>query len=248
MGKIIAIGGGENGRPGHPYETAPFDKEAIYLTGKNNPNFLFIGLANPYPDSYYDVMCRIYNGMYECSTDHLTEIDIRNPEIVEHKVGAADIIYIGGGNTLRLMNLLRIHKIYPLIRHAYNKGTVLCGISAGAICFCRYGNSSSRKFKNQEAKQIRVKGLDILPILFCPHFNRDSERQASLTKMMKTTYRVPAIALDNAAIEIVDGMYRIIKIDHGAVAEKHFWKNDKYIVKQLSGDKFEPESELFEKK
>lgn len=45
MGKIVAIGGGENGHHNTKYETAPFDKEIIRLTGKQNPNFLFIGLV-----------------------------------------------------------------------------------------------------------------------------------------------------------------------------------------------------------
>ena len=46
MKKIVAIGGGENGRKisdgvFKPYETEPMDKEIISLTGKENPNFYF---------------------------------------------------------------------------------------------------------------------------------------------------------------------------------------------------------------
>ncbi|MDD7132061.1 MAG: hypothetical protein PUH84_02965 [Firmicutes bacterium] len=45
--KIVAIGGGENGRylgngKYREYETEPMDKEIIRLTGKENPNYLFI--------------------------------------------------------------------------------------------------------------------------------------------------------------------------------------------------------------
>jgi len=40
--KIIAIGGGEIGRPGYPVETTKIDKEIIALTGKKSPDcFLF---------------------------------------------------------------------------------------------------------------------------------------------------------------------------------------------------------------
>lgn len=49
------------------HETASFDKEIIKLTGKTNPKFLFIGLANKYPDYYFEVMDGIYNGMYGCN-------------------------------------------------------------------------------------------------------------------------------------------------------------------------------------
>ena len=41
MGKIVAIGGGEMGRPGYPVETTIIDKEIIRLTGKNKPAFTF---------------------------------------------------------------------------------------------------------------------------------------------------------------------------------------------------------------
>jgi hypothetical protein len=53
MGKIVAIGGGENGHHNTKYETGPFDKEIIKLTGKTSPDFLFIGLANSYPNYYF---------------------------------------------------------------------------------------------------------------------------------------------------------------------------------------------------
>ena len=49
--KIVAIGGGENGRKlkdGNfaKYETGPMDEEIVRLTGKEHPNFLFLGHAS----------------------------------------------------------------------------------------------------------------------------------------------------------------------------------------------------------
>ena len=107
MGKFVAIGGGENGHHNTKYETAPFDKEIIKLTGKTNPNFLFIGLANSYPDYYFEVMDKIYNAMYGCNTDYLRYDDIKNQNTARSKIKIADIIYVGGGNTAKLMRLLR---------------------------------------------------------------------------------------------------------------------------------------------
>ena len=42
MVKIIAIGGGENGRPGTKYETKQIDEEVVRLSGKKHPKVLFI--------------------------------------------------------------------------------------------------------------------------------------------------------------------------------------------------------------
>lgn len=49
--KIVAIGGGENGRylgngKYREYETEPMDKEIIRLTGKEKPNYLFMVMHN----------------------------------------------------------------------------------------------------------------------------------------------------------------------------------------------------------
>ena len=46
MKKIVAIGGGGNGRikcdgTNGLYETGPMDQEIVKLTGKDTPNFLF---------------------------------------------------------------------------------------------------------------------------------------------------------------------------------------------------------------
>ena len=53
--KIVAIGGGENGRQKSdgsfaPYETEIFDKERIALSGKEKPNVLFLAHAQWIPE------------------------------------------------------------------------------------------------------------------------------------------------------------------------------------------------------
>ena len=73
-GKIVAIGGGENGRGEHPYETGPFDREIVRLTGKDDPNFLFIGLANSFADSYYATMCDIFHDRLWCTRSGCTSV------------------------------------------------------------------------------------------------------------------------------------------------------------------------------
>lgn len=96
MGKIVAIGGGENGRGEHPYETGPFDREIVRLTGKDDPNFLFIGLANSFADSYYATMCDIFHGRLGCThTDHLTEADLRDPDTLAPEDGMGGLHLCG---------------------------------------------------------------------------------------------------------------------------------------------------------
>jgi len=248
MGKIVAIGGGENGRPGTKYETGPFDKRIVSLTGKNQPTFLFIGLANKFADSYFAVMDGIYNGKYGCKTEYLTENDIKVPEISSLKIASADIIYVGGGNTLRLMNLLRKYKIDKMLKDAYSSDKVLCGVSAGAICWCDFGNSESRKLTSGSKQTIKIKGLGLIHILFCPHFNEGEKRKNDLPRMMKSTYKIPAVALDNGtALEILDRKFRIINSIEGALAQKFYWKNGVYRSDVIEQNVYRDIDELYER-
>ena len=74
--KLVAIGGGENGRLLEnniyaPYETEIIDKEIIRLTDKGKPNFLFVGHAMSFSkkieNSYYETMKRIYGDKFNCN-------------------------------------------------------------------------------------------------------------------------------------------------------------------------------------
>ena len=61
MKKLVLIGGGDVGRGNTSYETDVIDRKIVELTNKANPNFLFIGLASSFSDSYYDTMKKIYS-------------------------------------------------------------------------------------------------------------------------------------------------------------------------------------------
>ena len=85
--KIVAIGGGENGRVKSdgtqaPYETGPMDQEIIKLTGKEHPNFLFLAHSQlqslDAQDFYFQTMKNIYGGKYNCECKMLRSDKINN--------------------------------------------------------------------------------------------------------------------------------------------------------------------------
>ena len=103
------MGGGENGRPGKPYEVKKFDEKVVELTGKESPNLLFIAFTQKSAEgaeNYYNVINKNFSNL-GCKCEHLREKDLQDMKIVKEKINNADIIYVGGGNTLRLMNILR---------------------------------------------------------------------------------------------------------------------------------------------
>ncbi len=232
--KIVAIGGGEIGRPGYPVETTEIDKEIIKLTGKNNPKLLFLPTASSDSEGYVNVVDEHFQKRLGCKVDVLYLLNKKvSRQEMEEKVFSSDIVYVGGGNTLKMMNIWRRTGLDDLLQEAGNKGIILSGVSAGAICWFRYGSSDSRRFNNPNADLIRVRGLDFVPNLFCPHYDVEVDRKTDLKDLMKKTQGI-AFAVENCcAIEIVDDSFRIIDSKSAANAYKVYWQRGKYVEEKI---------------
>jgi dipeptidase E len=218
--KIIAIGGGDIRKN----ETLLIDQEIVLISGKKNPKLLFIPTASLDDAGYIQIIHDHFTKL-GCTVETLCLVT-QKPDLeeIKTKIVNADIIYVGGGNTLRMMNLWRKLGVDKLLQYAYTQGKVLCGVSAGSICWFNAGNSDSRKFKNPQADYIKVTGLGFIEALHCPHFDSESARQQSLKKMLKN-YAGVAIALEDcAALQIVDDTYRILTSKPAAKAYKIYWQ------------------------
>lgn len=248
MGKIVAIGGGEIGRPregggNYPVETTSIDKEIIALSGKTNPRLLFIPTASGDSEGYVEVVKTHFGKRLGCLVDVLRLV--KNPPSFEHikeQILSADIVYVGGGNTLKMMRIWRRLGVDQVLLEAYEKGIVLSGLSAGSICWFSFGNSDSLSFTSSSKDFIRVSGLGLIHALHCPHYDVEERRKEGLKNMMKKTSGV-AIALENcAAIMFVDGEYRVCTSKSGATAYRTFWKQGVYyeekipVLKQFSSN------------
>ncbi len=250
--KIVAIGGGEIGRPNneggrYPIETRAIDKEIIKLTGKAHPKALLLPTASGDSKGYYSTFERYYGKMLGCDTDVLYLIKERpSKEEIRRRILSSDIVYVGGGNTLRMLKLWRRLGVDKLLEEAGNKGIILSGVSAGDICWFDYANSDSMRFgPKKKFKMIMLKGLGFIPLMSCPHYNVEKNRRGSLKRMVQK-YGGVSIALDNcAAIEVVDDKYRIITSSPNARAYRVYRENGKVREETLPLDKqFRPLEEL----
>ncbi len=135
------------------------------------------------------------------------------------------------------MQIWRKTGLDKILKQAYEKSIVLSGLSAGSICWFKWGNSDSKKLANPKAHSIKVSGLGLINALHCPHYDFEKNRKADLKKMMKETSGV-AIAIDNCcAIEIINDKYRIIDSKPTANAYKVYWKENKYHEKIIKKEK-----------
>lgn len=207
MKRIVLIGGGDIGRGNTLYETKEIDEEIIKMTNKENPNFLFIGLASSYSDSYYDTIKKIYKEL-GCNTSYLKKKNIiNNPDITKNKILNADIIYIGGGDSIKLINEIKEYKIDTLLEEALNKKTVLVGISAGAILLSKEGFSDSLILRGESDKYSFLEGLNLININICPHYSLEKSIQLKEQINNREIY-----CLENStALKIEDDSITIIK-------------------------------------
>ena len=238
MGKIVAIGGGEIGRPGYPVETIEIDKEVIRLSGKSAPKLLFIPTASSDSELYCDTARRHFEGRLGCEVATLCLLTNKpTRKEIEGKILSADIVYVGGGNTLKMMIAWRKYGVDDIMVRAYKSGIVLSGLSAGAICWFRYGSSDSRKFADPSAGLIKIRGLNFVNALYCPHYNTEEDRKPHLKELMKKTSGV-AVAVDNCcAIEISQDKYRIIASRSNANAYKVYYRKGEFHEESIEQKK-----------
>ncbi len=236
MTHIIAIGGGEIGRPGYPIETTEIDKQIISAAEKTKPVVLFLPTASRDSQGYYEVFKDHYGKRLGCRTEVLNLYAKPSVKEIELAVNKADVIYVGGGNTLKMMMLWRRRGFDKLLMRAHRQGKVLCGLSAGAICWFEGGLSDSRSYTSggKNWDYINVHGLGLKNVLLCPHYDAEPKRQPALKHSLKNTTKV-VIAVDNcAALEVKDNEFRIVSSKNGAKAHKAYWKNGKYHVEDIN--------------
>jgi dipeptidase E len=159
---IVAIGGGLIRTRG----TAAIDREIIRLSGKKNPKLLFIPTASSDSGVYWKRVQKYFGNFLKCKTDVLFLIkDQPTKEKIKRKILSAAIIYVGGGNTLFMMRVWRRLGVDKVLKAAYEKGTVLCGVSAGSICWFDSGHSDSMSFYNpRKWKYINVRGTGLIEL------------------------------------------------------------------------------------
>ena len=211
MGSIVAIGGGAI----RTLATEPLDREIVLLTGKSRPHALLIPTASSDASDYSPAFDRVYGTRLGCTTDVLYLLgSTPAPRMVRDKIDRADIIYVGGGNTLMMMRRWRHLGVDALLRAAFERGAVMCGVSAGAICWFDRGHSDSMAYYNSDDwKYIAVTGLGLVKGIACPHYNSHTNgvpRREDFQHMLKRLRR-PGLAIDNnCALAFSDDGFRVL--------------------------------------
>ena len=162
---IVAIGGGGFGRSLGGLKIEKYIKS---LVKKERPKICFIPTASGDNDLYKLNFYRAFSKL-NCITSHLDLFS--RTENLEKKVLTQDIIYVGGGNTKSMLAVWKDWNLHNILKIGYEKGIVMSGVSAGAICWFDKGITDSFS----EKLEI-IDCLGIVNGTACPHYDEEKER------------------------------------------------------------------------
>ena len=202
MGKIVAIGGGEL----RERTTLKIDEYIAGLAkaraGEKRANALFIPTASHDFMPYYNTFHKVYTGVFDIKTDvALTVFKEFDLDKMRGKFEKADMIYVGGGDTVFMMESWKQTGLLPLLLDAYERGVVIAGLSAGAICWFSDIYTDSAKEQTGETYAM-FKGLNLLNGTISPHYGA---RMLDFDKIVCYNYARAYGLEDNSAIVIEDG-------------------------------------------
>jgi peptidase E len=83
-----------------------------------------------------------------------------------------DMIFVGGGDTARMLTLWRQTGFDAALAEAHRNGTVLAGVSAGAVCWFEHA-----LVRGGSGAMEPISGLGLLKGSMCAHFNADADRR-----------------------------------------------------------------------
>tara|TARA_Y100001970_G_scaffold6943_2_gene7962 strand:- start:17625 stop:18317 length:693 start_codon:yes stop_codon:yes gene_type:complete len=198
--QIIAIGGGGFGR--NPGEGL-IEKYILDQSKKKIPKICFIPTATgdneAYKVNYYATFTKL-----NCIPTHL-DFFKRTPELGK-LILEQDIIFVGGGNTKSMLAVWKEWGLDLILKDAYDRGIIMSGVSAGAICWFEKGITDSW------LSNLRL--MDCLGFIegaCCPHYDEEPERKPAVKKYLSNGDLNSCHAIDGGcALHISNKQYKSI--------------------------------------
>jgi len=193
--QIVAFGGG-----GFSMETGNplLDAYVLGLVGRERPRVCFIPTASGDADHYIVRFYRAFSAA-SCEPSHVSLFRRdRGAGQVEGDLEAhllsQDLIYVGGGSVISLLGAWRAHGIDEILRRAWLSGVILCGLSAGSLCWFAEAVTAFH------GRPQRVDGLGLLPWSNCVHYDGEPERRVEYRRFVGDGMRGGYAADDCAAL------------------------------------------------
>jgi dipeptidase E len=178
-------------------DSSLLDDYVLSLTGASRPRVCFLPTASGDADHYVVRFYRRFSPT--CDASHLSLFrrdqgtDGVEDDLATHLL-SQDLIYVGGGNMLSMLGAWRAHGLDAILRKAWRRGIVMCGPSAGSLCWFEQALSAFHG-----APRI-VRGLGLLPYSNCVHYDAEPERRAEYHRFVADGMRSGYAAEDGVAL------------------------------------------------
>ncbi len=192
--QIVALGGG-----GFSMErdSSLLDDYVLSLTDAQRPRVCFLPTASGDADHYVVRFYRRFAASCDASHVSLFRRDQGTggveDDLASHLL-AQDLIYVGGGNVVSMLGAWRAHGLDDVLRKAWRKGIVLCGPSAGSLCWFDEALSAFH------GAPRGVRGLGLLPYSNCVHYDAEPARRAEYHRFVGDGMRPGFAAEDGVAL------------------------------------------------
>lgn len=141
-----------------------------------------------------------------------------------------DLIYVGGGNTSFMLEIWKKNNLEEIFKIAYEKGIILSGVSAGAVCWFDWilSDSMGRGFEP-------LKGINLIKGSCTPHSD-NIERINEFGFNIKNNKLPKGVAIDDGvAVVFIDGkpteVYSTVKNHNAYFLDKNIKINLKEYIK-----------------
>lgn len=208
--RLIAIGGGGFT---HGADTTMEDFMLAQLPAAR-PRIGFIGTASRDDPVKIDRFHARFAGVCAVHTHLPMAADAAQ---VHAWVEGLDIVYVGGGNTLRLVTHWRGEGIDQVMVTAARRGVLMAGVSAGANVWFDHALSDSGGMGLRPCR-----GIGMVAGSCCPHYSSEPRRQPAFAACIAGGELPDGVAIDDGVAVLVDGcgVMRAFSAREGAGAYK----------------------------
>lgn len=118
---------------------------------------------------------------------------------IEAALLSQDVIYVGGGSMVNLLAIWRAHGLDELLPECWRQEILICGQSAGAMCWFEQGVTCS------SGPPLAAPGLGVLSGSACVHYSSQPERRAYFLRAVAGGELAPGIALEDQTAALFEG-------------------------------------------
>lgn len=199
MGTLFLSGGGD--------ERQSWDIDALFVKSLRKKMVLYIPIALERDRIGFE---QAYDWLLGCLTSHTDEfvqidmiLNLKDLHIIN--LFHYDALYIGGGNTYKLLYEITTNNVAEVIKHFYYQGGTIYGGSAGAIILGKDISLVSEEREANPQRYVFCEGLNLVKnISFLCHFNpHDSQIKRKINKFISIKHS-PVIALEEGSGIVVN--------------------------------------------